>query len=244
MKDNYRVGTIVENKEISKNIFKIRLMGGFAGEPGQFYMLRGWEGTDPFLSRPISISDAVDGELTMLYEVKGMGTHIISQLKEGDSMELLGPLGTGFPDVEGKRVAIVAGGIGIAPMLYLAKKLQSEADLFVGFRSGSYYTDEFKNHVKDIKVSTEDGSIGHKGYVTEIFNPEDYDVVFSCGPMPMMNAVVNKCKGKTKVYVSLESHMACGIGICLGCTVPTVRGMERVCMEGPVFSAEEVLLGD
>jgi dihydroorotate dehydrogenase electron transfer subunit len=242
LKDSYRDGILIENAEIAKNIFRIRLSGDFQGAPGQFYMLRGWEGNDPFLPRPISIADLREGVLTMIYEVRGKGTHIISSLKPGDTLSLLGPLGNGFQLEEGKRVAIVAGGIGIAPMLYLAKSLGAKAYLYAGFRSDPYLLEDFEDHTNEIIISTEDGSIGHRGFVTDIFDPEAYDTVYSCGPMPMMEALGRKCLDKTQLYVSLESHMACGIGICLGCTVPTIRGMERVCKEGPVFSAQEVIL--
>lgn len=242
MKDSYKEGIIIENIEIAKNIYIIRLKGDFEGVPGQFYMLRGWEGNDPFLPRPISIADLNDGVLTMIYEIRGRGTHIVSDLKPGQSLSLLGPLGNGFPISEGKKTAIVGGGIGIAPMLYLARYLGDKAVLYAGFRSEPYLLESFKEHVSEILISTEDGSYGHKGFVTGMIDPEAYEIIYSCGPMPMMEALGKLCKGRSELIVSLESHMACGIGICLGCTVPTVRGMERVCKEGPVFRAEEVLL--
>ncbi len=242
MKDSYKEGIIIENIEIAKNIYLLRLQGDFKGAPGQFYMLRGWEGNDPFLPRPISIADLRDGVLTMIYEIRGKGTHIISQLKPGDALSLLGPLGNGFPIVECKKIAIVSGGIGIAPMLYLARSLGYKADLYAGFRSEPYLLESFEEHVSEIHISTEDGSNGHKGFVTGMIDPEAYDIIYSCGPTPMMETLGRLCKNKTELIVSLESHMACGIGICLGCTVPTVRGTERVCKEGPVFKAEEVLI--
>lgn len=242
MRDSYKEGIIIENIEIAKNIYLIKLKGDFKGSPGQFYMLRGWEGNDPFLPRPISIADLRDGILTMIYEVKGKGTHIISDLRPGKTLSLLGPLGNGFPIAEGKKIAIVSGGIGIAPMLYLARSLGDKADLYAGFRDETYLLDGFDEYVSEIHISTENGSQGHKGFVTDMIDPEAYDIVYSCGPMPMMEALGRLCKSRTELFVSLESHMACGIGICLGCTIPTVRGMERVCKEGPVFLAEEVLL--
>ena len=244
MKDSYRKGIIIHNQEIMEGIFKLVLEGEFEGKPGQFYMLKGWDGLDPFLPRPISIADLEDGNLTLLYEVRGRGTHIISKLKIGDSLSLLGPLGNGFEELQGDKVALVSGGVGIAPLLYLSKSLGKRADLFAGYRSGTFFTDELEPYVNEIKVSTEDGSRGHKGYVTELFDPGDYDLVVTCGPTPMMEALVRICKGRTELVLSMESHMACGIGACLGCTIPTVRGMERVCKEGPVFNAKEVILGD
>lgn len=244
MKKGYEDGIIIANEEISPNIYEVTLDGDFKGKPGQFYMVRGWNGLDPLLPRPISISNLIEGKITFLYEVRGRGTHIISKLKEGDKLRVLGPLGNGFDYGTNKRIAIVSGGIGIAPMLYLAKNLESNTDLYAGFRSESYYLDSFSADVKNIHVSTEDGSEGYKGYIVDLLQPEEYDLVYTCGPVPMMKAVIEKCKGKVPVYLSMESRMACGVGACLGCGIETANGIERVCVEGPVFSAEEVVFHD
>ncbi len=241
MRDSYVDGEILLNEKISRNIYRLKLKGDFKGVPGQFYMVKGWSGEDPFLPRPISISDLEDGCLTLLYEVVGRGTHIISELKEGDSLSLLGPLGNGFNLEEQEKIAIVSGGIGIAPLLFLAKELKSSVDLYSGFREKSYYTEEFKDYIEEINISTEDGSFGHKGYITEILNPENYDLVIACGPEDMISALVKLCKDKAQLEISMENRMACGIGACMGCTIETIRGMERVCKEGPVFKAEEVI---
>lgn len=244
MKDIYKDGIIYSNTEISLNIYEIVLEGEFKGFPGQFYMIRGWNGLDPFLPRPISIADLDNGKIKFLYEVRGRGTHIISRLKKGDRLSVLGPLGNGFNlEVQGK-IALLSGGIGIAPMLYLAKNLSGEVTIYSGFRNDAYFLDQIKPYVKNIFIATEDGSIGHKGFVTELFDPSKYDLVLTCGPTPMMEVVIKMCKGEVPVYVSMESRMACGIGACLGCTIETIRGMERVCKEGPVFKGEEVVLHD
>lgn len=242
MKDSYKDGIIYSNIEISPNIYEIILEGNFQGEPGQFYMIKGWNGLDPFLPRPISIADLESGKLKLLYEVRGRGTHIVSKLKKGDKLSLLGPLGNTFNLKEKGRIALISGGIGIAPMLYLAKKLSGQVDIYSGFRNQAYFLNEIKPYTKSVFISTENGSTGHKGFVTELFNPENYDLVYTCGPIPMIDAVLKLCKGKVPVYVSMESRMACGIGACLGCTVETIRGMERVCKEGPVFKGEELVI--
>ncbi len=244
VKKGYQDGRIISNIEISPNIYKVILEGNFQGQPGQFFMIRGWNGLDPFLARPISISNLEENQITFLYEVRGRGTHIISELKEGDKLSILGPLGNGFDlDLKGK-IAIVAGGVGIAPMYYLSEKLKNKADLYAGFRSDIYLIDEFKKGIENIYISTEDGSCGHEGYIIDIFNPKDYDYVLSCGPTPMLKALMAKCKGIVPVYTSMESRMGCGIGSCLACSIETVRGMERVCKEGPVFLAEEVIFDE
>ena len=242
MKEGYKDGYILSNKEISPNIYELILQGDFKGKPGQFYMLRGWNSLDPLLARPISIANLEGGNITFLYEVRGRGTHIVSQLNKGDRLSILGPLGNGFNfNIQDKKIAIVSGGVGIAPMLYLAKSLKLRADLYAGFRSDTYYLDVFSPYVKDIYVSTEDGSQGYKGYIVDIFEGNKYDLVYTCGPIPMMKALIEKCNGKLPIYISMEKRMACGIGTCLGCTVETINGIDRVCKEGPVFLAEEVI---
>lgn len=247
MKDNYVKGIIHSNIQIARNIYEIKLKRKtsrfFYGKPGQFYMLRGWE-LDPFLSRPISICNVEENIITFLYEVRGRATHIISRLKPGDTLELLGPLGNGFDLNIGKNIAIVSGGIGIAPLIYLMKNMEASMDLYCGFRDEVYYLDEIKDFVGNIYISTENGSVGHKGFVTEIFKPEKYDNIISCGPLPMMKRVVEMCKDIVPIYVSMESRMACGIGTCLGCTIETISGMKRVCKEGPVFLGREVVFND
>jgi dihydroorotate dehydrogenase electron transfer subunit len=249
VKQPYVKGIIHSNNQISTNIYELKIeIKGIAsnvyyGEPGQFYMIRGW-GLDPFLSRPISICDVSSDMITFLYEIRGKGTYIISKLKKGDTLELLGPLGNGFNmNLEG-NIAIISGGIGIAPMIYLTKKLDANIDFYCGFRNEVYYVEKIKNHVNNVFISTEDGSIGHKGFVTELFIPERYDLVLTCGPIPMMRRVVEICKEKVSVYISMESRMACGVGACLGCTIETISGMKRVCKEGPVFLGEEVVFHD
>lgn len=240
----YRDAKILSNVEVSPNIYKIVLEGGFQGKPGQFYMVRGWNGLDPFLSRPISIGDINDGNITFLYEVRGKGTHIISKLGEGQSLSILGPLGNGFDLKPESKVALISGGVGIAPMYYLSKNLSKKTDLYAGFRNTVYFAEEFESHINNVFLATEDGSFGYQGYIVDIFEPDKYDFVYACGPMAMMEAVINKCRDKVPVCLSMESHMACGIGTCLGCTISTSRGMERVCKEGPVFRGEEVFLNE
>lgn len=244
MKDSYKDGIVYSNIEISPNIYKLILEGDFKGKPGQFYMLKGWEASDPFLPRPISIADLEDGKISFLYEVRGKGTHIVSKLKKGDSLSILGPLGNGFDLESGQKIALISGGVGIAPMLYLAKNLKVPVDLYSGFRTKGYFIEEIKPYVDNIYISTEDGSEGHKGFIIDLFDPNKYDLVITCGPTPMMEAVMKICRGIVPVYVSMENRMACGIGACLGCTVETIRGMERVCKEGPVFKGEEVVVND
>ncbi|MEG0497030.1 MAG: dihydroorotate dehydrogenase electron transfer subunit [Carnobacterium sp.] len=243
MKKGFESLKIVSHNEISTTIFEIKLeiANTDAIKPGQFYMIRGWEATDPFLPRPLSVAGVEDNLLTFLYEIKGKGTHLISKLKPEDTLDVLGPLGNGFTLENNKRIALISGGIGIAPMLYLLEELNGEIDFYAGFRSDVYWTEKIEEQASNVFLSTEDGRFGHKGFCTDQFDPYKYDLVFTCGPVPMMKKVLSLCEGIVPVQVSMESRMACGIGACLGCTVETSSGLKRVCKEGPVFEGKEVL---
>ena len=241
---NFTSAKVLSNKEITDGIYKLILEGQFKGSPGQFYMLRAWE-EEPLLSRPISIENIDDKSITFLYQVVGKGTKILSRLKTEDKLNIQGPLGNTFQveNISGK-VGIITGGIGIAPMEFVVKSLKVDSiDFHCGFRNKSYLIDEIKGYVTNIDISTETGSEGYKGYVTDLFKPENYDVVLCCGPEVMMNKVIKMCNDKNvRLYVSMEKHMACGIGACLVCTCKTIDGNKRTCKDGPVFLGSEVIL--
>jgi dihydroorotate dehydrogenase electron transfer subunit len=243
MQPSYSKNKVVENIITCGNIYKLTVRGNFDVKPGQFYNLRAWD-TEPLLSRPISIYDKSEDTISFLYEVRGVGTKILSNLKPEDEIELLGPLGNGFEvdNIKG-RIAVVVGGIGIAPLLYTVKNLKnSEIDLFAGFREKSYSIDEFRPYVNNVKLATDFGTEEHRGFVTDIFNPMEYDQVLCCGPEIMMRKVAKMCQDcGVKVLISMESHMACGVGACLVCTCKTKDGMKRTCKDGPIFHGEDVI---
>lgn len=239
MKDAYVEREILSNIEVSKDIYKMKVQGDFKGRPGQFYMVRGWLGLDPFLSRPLSINSLDSESISFLYQDVGRGTKLLSRLKKGDSLSLLGPLGNGFSDIEGERIALVGGGIGLAPLVYLAQTLDKKLDFYCGFKTDIYEVEEIEKLVDQIFIATEDGSWGHKGLVTEIIDYDLYDTIVTCGPRPMMEALYRK---KEELIVSMEEKMACGIGACMGCNIETSRGNKRVCKDGPVFLAKEVFI--
>lgn len=226
---------ILENKKVSDGIYKLVVEGNFKGEMGQFFMIRGWE-EFPLLSRPLSIHDKTHESITFLYRIEGSGTDKLSKLKSGDKLKLEGPYGNGYPKTKGK-VAIVGGGIGIAPLLYTAKGLKKyieKLDIYLGFTDTSYLTDEFKKYADNLYVSVGD-------FITEKINVDEYDYIFTCGPEIMMKKIVDMTKGKNvKTYVSIEKHMACGVGACLVCSCKTKNGMSRVCKDGPVYDGEDV----
>ncbi|EYE87971.1 diguanylate cyclase [Fervidicella metallireducens AeB] len=243
MQYKYERVKIQSNAEVANNIYKLVIECNHEAKPGQFYMLRGWD-NELLLGRPISVHDVQDGLTSFLYEVRGKGTKILSTLETGYRIEIFGPHGKGFnTNVKGK-VAVVTGGIGIAPMYYTIKALKNaQIDLFAGFRDEVYLIDDLKDFISSSYVATNNGRIGHKGFITDIFNPWEYNLVLCCGPEIMMEKIVRMCRDyKTPVYVSMERHMACGIGACLVCTCKTKDGNKRVCKDGPVFSGEDVFL--
>lgn len=221
-------------------------------KPGQFYMIETGVSYDPLLKRPFSIMRYRDNELHFLYRVKGKGTMMLRQMKKGDSVKLIGPLGHGYPLPKAKQIPLlIAGGTGIASLWLLAEKLSSSALLFYGARTQDEIVmlNELKTMVKDIIISTDDGTAGTKCTVVDSLNsfidshPAERDsfVIYACGPEVMLKAVAVLAKDKDiQGYVSVEEKMACGIGACLGCAVQTKNGFQRACSEGPVFSIEEV----
>ena len=243
----YRNAKVISNEEISKDIYKLVVEDDNKINAGQFYMLKVKGQT--LLPRPISICEKNENTLTFLYAVVGTGTKEYTELKENDEISLTGPLGNGFDlNEDYGKVALVSGGIGTAPMLELAKKLRGNSkeqkiDLYSGFRDDVYLLDDFKEYVNEIKVSTNTGKHGHNGFVTDILNVEEYDTVLCCGPEIMMKKVIDMCKEKNvKIYVSMEKHMACGVGACLVCTCKTKDGHKRTCKDGPVFDGYYVEL--
>ena len=243
----YRDAKVISNEEISKDIYKLVVEDNSEIKAGQFYMLKLNGAT--FLPRPISICEKSENKLTFLYAVVGAGTKEFTKLKENDEISLTGPLGNGFDlEKDYSSVALVAGGIGTAPMLELAKKLREKnenqkIDLYVGFRDEIYLMDELKEYVNEVHISTNTGKHGHKGFVTDILKAEDYDTVLCCGPEVMMKKVIDICKEKNvNIYVSMEKHMACGVGACLVCTCKTKDGNKRTCKDGPIFDGYYVEL--
>ena len=233
---------ILKNEQVVDNIYKLVLEFRDEIIPGQFFMLKTLN-NEFLLPRPISVNDCDDNTVTFLYRVEGSGTKVMSNLIEGVEIQAFGPLGNGF-DVEKLKgkVAVVGGGIGIAPLLYLVKRLGKKADVYLGFRDTTYEIDEFKKYANKVLVATEDGSVGQKGFVTGLINFNDYDCVVTCGPQIMMDAIMDECeKNKTVCFVSLEKRMACGLGACLGCVVQTIDGMKRVCKDGPIFEKSELV---
>lgn len=201
------------------------------------------------LRRPISICDATDSTLRLVFQVKGEGTEIMSQMRVGDEVEILAPLGHGFKIEAGKRYCMIGGGIGVPPMLYTAKQT-TDPLVITGFRNKDLVIlqDDFKDAGAELILCTDDGSAGVHGFVTDVLKQhlDEVDEVCACGPTPMLKAIAEVCKGKVPCQISLEERMGCGIGACLVCACKTKladgEGYTHVCKDGPVYNAEEVVL--
>lgn len=235
---------ILSHQKLSDVIYKMVVPhGGNKPAPGQFYMLRGLEGF-PLLGRPISVNDADETNVTFLYEVLGQGTKIFSKMSVGEEIEITGPLGNNFDTSLTGKIALVSGGVGYAPMVYVAKMLKgAQVDLYCGFSDTSYALEDIRPYVNNIFLATDSGKEGHHGFATELLDVNKYDYVLTCGPEVMMMSLAKMCRGtNTKCFVSLDRHMACGVGACLGCTCHTLHGAKCVCKDGPVFAGEEVVI--
>lgn len=230
-------------------------------KPGQFIQVNvtASNSNDPLLLRPISLYRVrkTEGIIEIIFKIAGRGTNILANKKNGEMLEVLGPIGNGFSLPEGmQNIALIAGGIGMPPLYYLAEYLKSlnfsgEVTLFYGGRTKTDLLGLERWKEVDIEIfpATEDGSLGLKGYVTDLFlernSKKKFDYLFSCGPVPMLKTV-QKIAGKINVpgQLSLEAHMACGVGACLGCVCNTVAGYQRVCVDGPVFALNEVIFDE
>ena len=226
-----------------------------AAVPGQFIAVY-TNDQSKLLPRPISIceADKENGRLRIVYRIAGAGTKEFSAYEEGDTLDIMGPLGNGFP-LKKKKAFLIGGGIGIPPMLALAEALHAEGvevSVVLGYRDSDLFLKEEFTRYASVYVSTEDGSIGTKGNVIDAIraNELEADTIYACGPMPMLRGVkAYAAEKKTEAQISMEERMACGIGACLGCVCQStdVDGHshvhnKRVCKDGPVFNAKDVTL--
>lgn len=250
--------TVVSQREIAKDIFEMTLQGQIVQEmsPGQFVHIRVSDLLEPLLRRPISIANIQKEteEFTIIYRAQGRGTKVLSQKQVGDEVDVLGPLGNGFPVEaarEGETALLVGGGIGVPPLYELSKQLNAKGVRTIhvlGFQTEevAFYEEEFTKLGETYYV-TDDGSKGFKGFVTDLLNElnPDFNIFYSCGPLPMLRALASMYEEK-KGYLSLEERMGCGIGACFACICKTEEGQEKdyvkICSDGPVFEKGVVKL--
>ncbi len=237
---------IVSKREIAKNQVEMLLENKELAEealPGQFVHINiGSEAH--ILRRPISVCDAYENITRIVFEIKGEGTKILSEKKEGEMIDLIGPLGNGFTVKPGQNAVVIGGGLGSFPLLYLAKKLDNPK-IFLGFRNKDMVCleDDFKK-CGEVQIATDDGSYGYHGFAIDLAREalDGCDIIYACGPTPMLKAV--KAMGEEKgikTEISMEQRMGCGVGACLVCVCKTQSGYDKVCQKGPVFDAKEVI---
>ena len=250
--------TVIEQKMIADGICSMWLDAkevAVQAKPGQFISVYSND-KSRVLPRPISICeiDREKGTLRIVYRVVGKGTEEFSKAEAGDSFEILGPLGNGFPieEAKGKKVLMIGGGIGVPPMLQTAKEIEGEAIIVSGYRNQDLFLKEELESAGTLFIATEDGSVGTKGNVVDAIreNQIEADLMFACGPKPMLRALKNYALEKgIPCWISMEEKMACGVGACLACVCQSKDvdshshvHNKRICKDGPVFLSTEVEL--
>ena len=234
---------IASNRKIADKVYEMRLLGD-VGETkaGQFVEI---SVPNLYLRRPLSVCDSSADALTVVYKVVGKGTEIMSGLAVGEELDVLTGLGNGYDlSASGDRPLLVGGGVGVPPLYKLCKELTAQGKrptVVLGFNTAreAFYESEFIKLGADTRITTVDGTLGLKGFVTDAMNGLDYTYFYACGPKAMF-AALEKVAVTDGEY-SLEERMACGFGACLGCSVPMRGGMKRVCKDGPVFKRSEIL---
>lgn len=257
--ENYKrklKATVIRQEQIQEDIFSLVVQPDEAlfSKPGQFFQIFSRDNAH-LLGRPISLCDMDkdSGSLRFVYQKKGYGTSEFSRLSSGDNVVIMGPLGNGFPvDEQDKEVLLVGGGMGVAPLLLLAKVYKEKATVILGYRDFPFLKEDFVNCGCKVITTSDSGNEGIKGTVIDALNKGEYEniKVFSCGPLPMLKALKEYSKKRhIELYVSMEERMACGIGVCLGCVTDTVKKNNHyrvnkvcVCKDGPVFLASEIKL--
>ncbi|MBN3039067.1 MAG: dihydroorotate dehydrogenase electron transfer subunit [Candidatus Omnitrophica bacterium] len=263
---------ILENKKVGAEYCRMKILAPQIvqkASPGQFMHLRCNDEVEPLLRRPFSFHRFHSDSFEIFYKVIGRGTKLLAKKQKGDTIDVLAPLGNGFElerttNDETRTTILVAGGMGVAPLLALAEGLiknglkAEKAVVLLGARSAKHIfcVDDFKRLGVKLYIATDDGSRGHKGLVTELLerilrkvnrkskitNDERRITIYACGPKAMLKAItiLNRKQPDVSCFGSLEENMACGVGACLGCAIETVDGYKRVCKEGPVFDLKDI----
>ena len=236
--------TVKENVALTEWVYKMTLSGDTSEvqKPGRFVNIK-LDGL--FLRRPISVCDATEDTLTLVYKVVGEGTEKMSRMQAGEKLDILTGLGNGYDTAKsGDRPVLVGGGVGVPPLYLLCRRLVAEGKrptVILGFgkKDEVFYEEEFRALGADVIVTTVDGSYGTKGFAVAPMADLDYTYVYTCGPEPMLKAVYNAAT--TSGEFSFEERMGCGFGACMGCSCKTKYGNKRICRDGPVLVKEEII---
>ncbi len=253
---------LLEKKQLTKDIYHFKVQADEIvkeAKPGNFIEIRVTDQTEPFLRRPISIYniEPEKGILEFIFQVKGKGTQMLAKKEEGQTIDIIGPLGFGTFKLDGKQnIAILGGGIGIFPLYELAKQAKQKGmtvNTYLGFRNQDYVVleDEFQAVSSKLVMTTDDGSYKQKGFAIDFLKQDiekqNIDAIYACGPLPMLKAVREfAIQNNIECQISLEEKMACGMGVCLGCAVKKAQSPKEapeyyhVCKGGPVFQAKDV----
>ncbi|MBQ7454302.1 MAG: dihydroorotate dehydrogenase electron transfer subunit [Selenomonadaceae bacterium] len=240
------IADIIANEPVAEKIFRLTVDATELAEnsrAGQFVQVK--ISDDFTLRRPLGIASTAGGRVKIFYRVVGHGTEILSRRRVGERVNILGPLGNGFTQRDGK-ILLVGGGMGLAPLLCVAEKFS--ADVLMGGRNSSevnFWQEEFRPHAEEIFLTTDDGSVGVYGFVTDalpdVLSKKNYSAILTCGPEIMMRGVAKIAREKKlPCEVSFEKRMACGLGACLSCSIDTADGRKKVCKDGPIFDACKV----
>lgn len=248
---------VLANTQVGPLHYKITLFCAYISQnavPGQFVQVRCSDKFEPLLRRPLSIHQANKEQQTfdLLYEVVGSGTTLLSLKKPNEELDIIGPLGHGFDLKQNQPAIIVSGGMGCAPLLFLASQLHNPIVLLGAATKDKLLCEQdFTQYSKQVTIATDDGSLGKKAFVTELLNQhlekaiDKNTIVYACGPKAMLKSVAFICDNKAlSCQVSMEERMACGTGLCLGCVTKTRSGYKKVCDDGPVFEAKEIVWTD
>ena len=244
--------TIISNNEILPGMHLLWLQApniATSAQPGQFVMVQCGNKYDHVLRRPLSIHRVKQKQLALLFNIVGQGTEWLAHRREGDQLDLLGPMGNGFSIQPNSRTLLLAaGGVGIAPLAFLAEKAvtkQTSISLLLGTKTAvQIYPKSMLPRRIDLSIVTEDGSEGQQGLITDILPDliDQADEVFACGPIPMYKTMASQIDFKGKpVQISLEERMGCGLGICYGCTIKTRQGQRQLCTDGPILKLEDLI---
>ncbi|MCM8784781.1 MAG: dihydroorotate dehydrogenase electron transfer subunit [Candidatus Omnitrophica bacterium] len=245
---NSEICKILKNKNLSDDFYLLKIENNFKEVflPGNFIHIK-IEGV--FLRRPFSVAIYTKKFIGIIYKKIGLGTEILSKKRKGESLNILGPCGNSFPIFENKKVALISGGTGIAPLIFLSselKKRKNKIYFFYGARNKKLIFSEILPSGIDYIFSTDDGSFGQKGNIFDIFKTykDDYEIIYAAGPEQLLKKV-SLYSSKKPVYISLENYMACGMGLCYGCVVKIKEEgdgkYKRVCKDGPIFEGEKII---
>ncbi len=248
-----KISTIVSNEPLSDEIYRLTISAleiSNQAKPGQFINIKVSDSFEPFLRRPFSICNIIDDKIQIIFNTVGKGTKLLSNLKPGDKIDILGPLGKSFNVDDKFNLAIIlAGGLGVAPFPFLTKILKEKRKDVISFIGARTKSQLILDGLENVNVATDDGSYGFKGTVVDLLklNLSKFDSsykIFACGPTPMLKALVKLCDDlNLNCEVSVETPMACGTGICQGCAVKTRESKYKLaCKDGPVFNTKEIIL--